>query len=120
MDATDRWSTPRLAVFIAAITGAPDEASAMRRAVDWATEALEAEIGVILEGVAVVASVGFPRGDVPAEGIVAAVHAGTEVLDVQGLGLCRLAWAPIEIESAGHLVVARGGSEAFSREEVGL
>ena len=92
----------------------------MRRAVDWATEALEAEIGVILEGVAVVASVGFPRGDVPAEGIVAAVHAGTEVIDVQGLGLCRLAWAPIEIESAGHLVVARGGSEAFSREEVGL
>jgi hypothetical protein len=50
MEGADRWSSPRLAEFVAAVTSAPDEASATQRAVDWATDALEAEIGVILEG----------------------------------------------------------------------
>ncbi len=83
MEAADRWSTPRLAEFVAAVTGAPDEASATRRAVDWATEALEAEIGLVVEGSVALASVGFPRGDAPAQFVAEASAGDREVLDVR-------------------------------------
>ncbi|HWF56823.1 MAG TPA: EAL domain-containing protein [Candidatus Dormibacteraeota bacterium] len=120
MKGTDRWSTPRLAEFVAAITAAPDEASAVRRALDWATEALEAEIGIVLEGSVALASIGFPRGEVPPTALAAAMSETSELLDIGGLGLCRLASTRLELDSAVDLVVARAGTDAFSREEVGL
>jgi hypothetical protein len=120
VEAADRWSTPRLAEFVAAITAAPDEASAVRRALDWATEALEAEIGIVLEGPAALASIGFPRGEVPASALRAAMSEGSDLFDVAGLGVCRLASTRLELDSAVDLVVARAGTDAFSREEIGL
>ncbi|MHB8717700.1 MAG: putative bifunctional diguanylate cyclase/phosphodiesterase [Candidatus Dormibacteria bacterium] len=120
LDAADRWSTPRLAEFIAAITGAPDDATAMRRAVDWATEALDAEIGIIVSGGETLASVGFARGHVTADGFTNSIASGTEWLDIAGVGPCRLAWAQLDADAESHLAVARAGDEAFTREEVGL
>ncbi len=120
MEGADRWSSPRLAEFVAAVTSAPDEASATQRAVDWATDALEAEIGVILEGDQALASVGFPRGDVPTASLVAAVTRGAEVFGVDGIGVCRLASTQLDLDSAVNLVVARAGTDPFSREEIGL
>jgi diguanylate cyclase (GGDEF)-like protein len=120
VEAADRWSTPLLAEFVAAITGAPDEVSATRHALDWATEAFEAEIGVVLEGAKPLASVGFLRGDVPEAALCAAIADGSEVLEVAGLGMCRLASTRLELESAIDLVVARAGTDPFSREEIGL
>jgi diguanylate cyclase (GGDEF)-like protein len=120
VEATDRWSTPRLAEFVAAITAAPDEASAVRRALDWATEALEAEIGIVLEGPAALASIGFPRGEVPASALSAAMAEGSDVLEIAGLGVCCLASTRLELDSAIDLVVARAGTDAFNREEIGL
>ena len=120
MDASDRWSTPRLAEFIAAITGAPDASGAMRRAVDWATEALEAEIGAIVSGGAVLASVGFPRGDVEVGALAGAIESSCDSVDIRTVGSCRIAWAPLDGDPEGHLVVARAGDDPFSREEVGL
>ncbi len=119
METADRWSTPRLAEFVAAITGAADEEAATRRALDWATEALEAEIGVIIEDGVTLAAVGFPRGGVPSA-LAEAVAGGCEVFEVEGLGACRLASTRLEFESAVDFVVARAGTDAFSREEIGL
>ena len=120
MNASDRWSTPRLAEFIAAITGAPDVPAAVRRAVDWVTEALEAEIGLIVSDGAAQASVGFPRGDVPVDAFTRSIDSNDDRVDVAGVGPCRMAWAPTELGTASHLVVARAGEDPFSREEVGL
>ncbi|MEO8897246.1 MAG: sensor domain-containing diguanylate cyclase [Candidatus Dormibacter sp.] len=120
MEAADRWSTPRLAEFVAAVTGAPDEASATRRAVDWATEALEAEIGLVVEGTVALASVGFPHGDVPARVVEEATAGDREVLDIAGVGTCRMASTRLDMEFAVDIVVARAGTDAFSREEIGL
>ncbi|HEX4578742.1 MAG TPA: EAL domain-containing protein [Candidatus Dormibacteraeota bacterium] len=120
MQAADRWSTPRLAEFVATVTGAPDEASATRRAVDWATEALEAEVGVIVEGASALASVGFPRGEVPAGVLAMAIAGDHEVLDIAGVGPCRLAATRLDMEFAVDIVVARAGTAEFSREEIGL
>lgn len=120
MESADRWSTTRLAEFVAAVAGAPDEKSAAGRAVEWATEALEAEIGVILEAGVPLASVGFPRSEIPNDRLSKAISSGSEVLEVAGIGLCRLASTRLEMESAVDLVVARAGSDPFSREEIGL
>ena len=117
MQNADRWSTPRLAEFVAAVTGAPDEATATRRALDWATEALDAEIGVILEGDKQLASTGFPRGEVP-QALAVAIAAHNEVLEVAGLGTCQLAATRLDLDSAVDLVVARAGPDAFSRDEI--
>ena len=120
MEGADRWSSPRLAEFVAAVTSAPDEASATQRAVDLATDALEAEIGVILEGDQALASVGFPRGEVPTASLVAAVTRGAEMFGVDGIGVCRLASTQLDLDSAVNLVVVRAGTDPFSREEIGL
>jgi diguanylate cyclase (GGDEF)-like protein len=120
VEGADRWSTPRLAEFVAAVTGAADESSAIRSALDWATEALEAEIGIILESGQTLASVGFPQAAVPSAALTAALAQHREELTVEGLGVCCLASTRLEFESAVDIVVVRAGTDAFSREEVGL
>ena len=120
MEGADRWSTPRLAEFVAAITGAADEEVATRRALDWATEALEAEIGVIIEDGVTLASVGFRGGSAPSSALAEAVLGGGETFDVDGVGICRVASTRLELESAVDFVVARAGTDPFSREEIGL
>ncbi|HSP65951.1 MAG TPA: EAL domain-containing protein [Candidatus Deferrimicrobium sp.] len=120
METPERWSTPRLAEFVAAITGAADEEVATRRALDWATEALEAEIGVIIEDGLTLASVGFPRGGVPSAALSEAIVGGCETFEVDGVGVCRLASTRLEFDSAVDFVVARAGIDPFSREEIGL
>jgi diguanylate cyclase (GGDEF)-like protein len=120
VESADRWSTPRLAEFVASITGAADEQAATRRALDWATEALEGEIGVIVEDGVTLASVGFPRGGVPSGALADAIVGGCETFEVEGVGVCRLASTRLEVESAVDFVVARAGTDPFSREEIGL
>jgi diguanylate cyclase (GGDEF)-like protein len=88
--------------------------------VDWATEALEAEIGVILEGATVLASVGFPRGQVPISCLADVLAADGGQIDIEGVGSCRLAWTRLEVDSPIDLVVARAGVDPFSRDEIGL
>ncbi|HEV3231651.1 MAG TPA: EAL domain-containing protein [Candidatus Dormibacteraeota bacterium] len=109
------WSTQQLSEFIAAISGASDEASAIRGAVDLAAGAVEAEVGALLDGQEVRASIGFPRGRPPdAATLRAAAESG--VLEVPGAGVSRCIAVPVS--GAGYdLVVARSGEEEFSREE---
>ena len=93
---------------------------ATRRALDWATEALEAEIGVIIEDGVTLASVGFPRGGVPSAALAEAIVGDSETFEVEGVGVCRLASTRLEFDSAVDFVVARVGTDPFSREEIGL
>ena len=60
------WSTQQLAEFIAAVSTCETEASAALAAVEWAAEALDAEVAAILGGGEVLAAVGYPEGTAPA------------------------------------------------------
>lgn len=120
MEATNRWSTPSLAAFLAAVAESPDETSATRRALDWATEALGAEIGVVLEGEHALASAGCPRGNVSIQALSEAIADASDLINIPGSGVYRLASTRLEMTSAVDLLVARSGVDPFSREEVDL
>ncbi|MBV9100337.1 MAG: EAL domain-containing protein [Candidatus Dormibacteraeota bacterium] len=114
------WISAQLAEFLGAITSAGERGAAADRGVVWAAETLEAELGAVIEGGHVTASVGFPGGRVDVRHLIAAVAARAQEIDVKGVGRCRLTSAPFETDGDGHLVVARLGDQPFSREEATL
>jgi diguanylate cyclase (GGDEF)-like protein len=114
------WSTHQLTEFLAVISASQEEAEATRGAVERAAEALEAEFGAILRDGEVVASVGFPRNDVPAADLAAIAAGETETLEVPGLGVCQTAVVPYGEEPNGRLVLARLGDDPFGREDLNL
>lgn len=114
------WISAQLAEFLGAITSAADKGAAADRGVEWAAETLEAELGAIIEQGHVTASVGFPAGCVDEAQLVETVASRGHAIAVEGVGRCRLASAPFETDGQTHLVVARLGEQAFSREEATL
>jgi diguanylate cyclase (GGDEF)-like protein len=97
--------------------GLDDEAGALQGAVELTAGAIDAEIAFIVRGDEVEASIGFPRGRVPAAARLApAIEAG--LLEVHGLGECRTVALPVKGDRT--LVLARAGHDAFTSEEHNL
>src|SRR4051812_9355916 len=96
-----------LADFVVAISGAPDEQAALERAVESAAEALDAEVGAVVRDGAVVASIGWPRFDVPEVELVALAAAGGGEVTVPGWGATPAVVVPLGDDRAGALVLAR-------------
>ncbi len=120
MDSTSTWSAQQLAEFLAAVSGQSEEASALRGAVERASEAFEAEAAAIVFDGAVVASVGFPADTTPTEALLAAVSCPEGGLEVPGIGSCRVVTASLDMQGRDAvLMLARSGND-FSREEVSL
>jgi diguanylate cyclase (GGDEF)-like protein len=119
MPDTELWSSPRFAEFVAAITAAPDEGSATRHALEWATEALDAEVGVIVEGGAVLASTGFLRGQV-SPAFTQAIAERSEEVSLPGIGVCCLLSSRLGVQSAVDVVIARVGAGPFGRDDIRL
>ena len=113
------WSTQQLAEFLVAVANSVDAPSAMLCAMQWASEVLEAEVSAVVADGAVIKMIGFPRGNVPVDGLLAAVEDASHLLRLPGVGELRSMTVPIE-EIAGHLIVARSGLEGFQPEEIGL
>jgi signal transduction histidine kinase len=114
------WSTQQLAEFLAAVSTCETEASAARAAVEWAAEALDAEVAAILGGGEVLAAVGYPEGAAPAAEL-SAVNAGAgSELAVPGVGACPATGVPLEHPPGGMLILARWGSAGLSAEEASL
>jgi len=67
-----------------------------------------------------VASVGFPRGRVPSEQLVALAAGAAARLDVPGVGACPAAVVPLDDDASGRVVLARIGQEPFGPEDVSL
>src|SRR5439155_17650648 len=107
--ATTTWSTHHLAEFVVAISGAPDEATALERAVESAVEALDAEVGAVVREGAVAASIGWPRFDVPELDLVWLAAAGAGDVAVPGAGACAAVVVPLDDDRDGALVLARTG-----------
>ncbi|MEA2141987.1 MAG: hypothetical protein QOI64_417 [Solirubrobacteraceae bacterium] len=114
------WSTQQLAEFLAVVSSVPEPAAAVREAVERAAEALEAEVGAVVQDGAVTASVGFPAGAVPEAELIALTMSAGDAAELPGLGPCRTAVAPLEGDEAGWIVLARLGDVPFDRPEISL
>jgi diguanylate cyclase (GGDEF)-like protein len=118
--AAESWSTQQLVEFLAVVSSFADESSAARGAVERAAEALDAEVGAIVRGGELAASIGFPAGTAPAAELAAAALSGATRAELPGLGPCRIAAVQLEDDDPARLLVARCGEDGFSREETDL
>jgi diguanylate cyclase (GGDEF)-like protein len=115
------WSTHQLTEFLAAVSASGDEHAATIEAIERAAEALEAELGAVVRAGSVVASVGFPRGRVPAAQLIELAAAGaSDGLELPGIGPCSTAVVALDDDSSGRLVLARMSREPFGPEDIGL
>jgi diguanylate cyclase (GGDEF)-like protein len=115
------WAAQQLTEFLAAVSAAGDEQTAVAGAVERVTEAFEAEVGAIIDadGEVVVAS-GFGIGDVPHAAINRVRLGETDRLEVPGIGNCPALVTPIGDERLDALVLARDEELTFSSEERNL
>ena len=116
---TTSWSTQQLAEFLAVVSSFTTEAAVLLGAVERASEAFDAEIGALVRGGAVVASVGFAAGRVPEPELVAISGGGTRELHIPSVGPTEIAVAHFEDTPPGCMILARSG-ESFSTEEASL
>jgi diguanylate cyclase (GGDEF)-like protein len=111
-DAASSWAPQQLAEFLGAVSrGTADEAGAALAGVERAAEAVEAECAALVRGGVVVASIGWPRFDVPERQLGVVARAGEGVVTVPGSGpTAAVAVALDDDEDDAALVVARVGA----------
>lgn len=115
------WATQQLAEFLVLVSSYATEDDALRGAAERAAEALEAEVGVAVVDGAVRASVGFPRGEVPADEIVAlGADWQQRTVTLPSLGQGRAAVACVDERDHGWLLVVRMSDDPFQPHEVNL
>ncbi|GAA4604098.1 diguanylate cyclase (GGDEF)-like protein [Actinoplanes octamycinicus] len=108
------WSMLQLSEYFSAITRAGDEPTATRVAVQRATEATDAELGAVICGDVLAASVGLGRSPDPA--LFAGIRSGTETATFPGVGDAFVTVHALAGVHGERLVLARAG-EPFSAEE---
>ena len=118
------WSGQQLAEFLAAVSSFGHEDAALVGAAERVAEALEAEVGAIVQAGRVVSCVGFPRGRTPEAELCEAAAGERVVIDVPGAGSCAVLSIGLEddtVDGAGPswLVLARSGG-GFSPDESAL
>src|SRR4051794_10596199 len=87
-DAAASWAPQQLSEFLAAVRECHDEDAAAREGVERAAEAVEAECAALLRGGRVIASIGWPRFDVPERQLAVLAREGDGVVTVPGFGAC--------------------------------
>src|SRR3954447_10222999 len=97
------WSTQQLAEFVVAISGAPDEVTALERGIESAIEALDAEVGAIVREGIIVASIGWPRFGVPEVELAVIATEGRGEIAVPGSGLRPAVVVPLDDDHDGAL-----------------
>ena len=120
LQTAESWSTQQLAEFLALVSSFADEPSAVCGAVERAAEALDAEVGAIVRGRELVASIGFPAHTAPADALAAAATSDASAAELPGLGRCRVVAVDLEEDDPGRMLVARVGDTGFTREETDL
>jgi diguanylate cyclase (GGDEF)-like protein len=108
------WSMLRLSEYFSAITRAGDEPAAARVAVQRATEATDAELGAVIWGGALGASVGLGRSPEPA--LFTGVRPGAETASFPGFGDAFVTVHALDGGYDERLVVARADGP-FTPEE---
>jgi diguanylate cyclase (GGDEF)-like protein len=118
------WSTHQLTEYMFSVSRPQDAQAAMAVALEYAVEAVDAEVGVVIEGGTILAQVGFGARGVPTAFLQALTQA-TEVVDLVGVGPVHLARADLDKSGSWHAggrdrgrLVAGRLSEAYAAEEV--
>ena len=114
------WSAQQLTEFLAAVSAVSDAPAALRAAVERAAEALEAEVGALIDEDRVVASIGFARGQLPEAALRAASATRDSRIDVPGVGSCAVLAVTFDELPGGKLLVARSGSTPYTPDERNL
>jgi signal transduction histidine kinase len=115
------WSTQQLAEFLAVVSSARTEASAVLAAVERAAEALDAEVAAIVFGDEILASVGYPEGSAPVAELASIAPGGGQFeLAVPGVGPCPVTAVSLAHPPGATLVLARSGKGGLSAEEASL
>ena len=111
------WITHQMAEYLAVVSSSADEDSALESGVERAAEALEAEIGAVIQDERIIASVGFPVGEVPRQALLEAMDAGFLTVD-DGSPWPAIV-SPLDDVDGSALLVARSGDE-FVADEINL
>jgi len=120
VDSTGNRLVRQLVEFAEAVSGFTNEPACSRGGVERAAEALEAEIGVLVRGRSIVASVGFPPGQIPERELLEAAEGRTESIDIPGLGTYRTAVVALDGDTPSRLLLSRSGEDSFTHGEVDL
>jgi diguanylate cyclase (GGDEF)-like protein len=108
------WSTHLLTDFFTAVNAAEDEPTAIRSAVERATEVVEAEVGAVVRDGRVLGAYGF--GAVVPEAALFAAAAGQTLVEMPALGEVHMAPSPLGGDNSDALVIGRL-DEPFVPEE---
>ena len=112
------WAAQQLAEFLAVLTAASDELSALEDGLECLAYSFEADACAFLRESRVEASRGWTGGHPGAEILAAASSEETGVL-VPGAGWCETVAIGVDKEAGTSLLIARAG-KPFTAEEVGL
>ncbi len=117
MTGGDNWQTQQLTAFLAAISDAKDRDEAIRRALEQAAEAVDAEIGAILLGSEIVCSIGFRQNAVPVHRLNEIIAGSTSTLDSSGVAVTDTMVLTIDGDQPMSLVLGRCDNEPFTLDE---
>ncbi|HUR76716.1 MAG TPA: response regulator [Acidimicrobiales bacterium] len=113
-------SVQQLAEVLASLSASSSAQIARQRGIAQIAEGFDCEIAVLISQGAAVASVGYPSDrPITAEILEVAAKGGGEI-DVAGVGLCSAVAVPVPITLDCRVLLARSGTEGFTREEVSL
>ncbi len=114
------WSTQQLTGFLATVSSASDERTAVRLAVERAAEALDAEVAALLRRGEVYVSIGFPSDPALERALAAVAEGRTTTLLTPGLGECAALAIEVEDDTPASLVLARSSGGGFAVDELHL
>jgi diguanylate cyclase (GGDEF)-like protein len=106
MEGPEVQSEHRLVEFLTAISRCQISAGALRAAAERVAEEFDAEVGAVVLGQTVCATVGFGQREVPYAAL-ASVVPGTGSITLEGVGTCQSLAAAWHTETEGRLLVAR-------------
>src|SRR4051794_1723470 len=109
------WAAQQLAEFLDDVARAEDAAEAARRGVERAAEAVSAECAALLRGGAIVASIGWPRFEIPERALHDLTRGVDAEIAVPGFTATRAICVQLQ-DADAHLIVVRAG-EPFVRDE---
>lgn len=110
----DSWSVHQLVEFLAAVTDESDEDQALRRAVELASEFLGGELGAVLLGGTVRATVGFGGGPIPTA-VLETLSAGIWTGELDQLGTVHMAVSEM-LNAEDRLLVGRLAEDLTAAE----
>jgi diguanylate cyclase (GGDEF)-like protein len=119
-DLRQSWSTQQLVDFLAVVSAEAERIPVLQTAIERAAEALEADVGAIVERGVTVAATGFGPGELPAAQLRALARERRGTLALPWGGTARCLVVPIGSDDDARLILGRDADDGFNPEEASL